>query len=99
MDYIDLGSNPTNEDCYQVGKHSYDLMRKEAAAYREGLRKKYGNEPNGVIIKIKCNSHDFGPYSSVVVYFNPNIKEHVDYAYSLENGFETWESVGLKRPE
>lgn len=102
VDYLDIGPVPAEEECAQVGASDYDYMtraRKECNAYVEALRKKLGPEPDGAMLRVKSNPHDFGSYLSVRCYYETDKQEAVDYALKCEgDGPNTWAEVGMSAP-
>lgn len=94
-DYIDLGPTPCDEDCAQVGSPTYKQdSNKETWRYLNGLLKFFGEPPGEAFFYIKSNPHDFGSYSSVVIYFHPDNKEELDFAIKVEQNLPaTWEEL------
>jgi hypothetical protein len=92
-DYIEIGSSPAAEDCAQVGDENYnEQSRVECRRFVELLTKTFGEPPAGAEFGIKNFSHDFGGYREVVVYFDDNYPDSVDFAYQVEaNSPQTWE--------
>jgi hypothetical protein len=85
MDILDLGPTPAEEKCAQVGQDNYhEVSRREANAYIKQLRRMFGEEPAGARLTMKSYPHDFGSYLEVVVKFNENDEEAVEYAFKLE---------------
>ena len=102
IDFIDLDTVPSEEECAQVGAEDYSTRSwKEARAYRDQLRRTFGDEPTGAKLLIKSNPHEFGNYLSVVCAYNQS-KEAVDYAFTCESrGPAYWdkeacEALGLE---
>lgn len=95
IDYISIGSAPSDENCVQVNpKLDYlPAMQEECGRFIELLRKIHGPEPEGARLRIKSNPHDFGTYLDVVCYFNDDLPEAVAYAFRLEAHVpRTWKS-------
>ena len=92
-DYLNIGSSPYDEICAQVGSQDYDgKSRKECQAYRNQLRRQFGQEPDGAKLTVKAFQHDFGSYREVVCYYDDNIRESIEYAFKLEgDGPATWD--------
>ena len=42
-------------------------------------------EPAGARLRITRNPHDFGDYFDVVVEYDPNVRDAVEYAFKLES--------------
>lgn len=98
MDYIDIGSVPSGEDCAQVGTEGYfEKGNKECRAFLNQLRRQFGVEPLGARLKIKTNQHDFGPYQEVVCCYDENNQAAANYALKLESEMpEHWDEESLR---
>jgi len=99
MDYETFGCTPVDEDCQQVGMPSYDPQkaRAECKAFIHQLRRQFGNEPFGAMLKIKSSLHDFGQYLEVSCMFEENEEEAVNYAYKIEANLpENWDDEAKK---
>jgi len=85
VDYLSLGPVPADEDCAQVGQPDYgSRARAECRRYISLLRKKFGPEPGKARLELKGCPHDFGTYYDVVVGYDEDDKESVEYAFRLE---------------
>lgn len=93
-DYLTIGSSPWGEDCAQLGSDGYDAKsRKECQAYKNQLRREFGEEPAGARLAAKSFAHDFGSYREVVCHYDNTNAEAVEYAYKLESeGPELWDA-------
>lgn len=97
-DYIEISCVPAGEDCQQVGTDHYDPQkaRKECEAFRDQLRRMFGDEPHGARLAIKSNPHDFGSYLQVICYYDTDNEAAVDYAFKCENDMpEHWDDKAL----
>ncbi len=85
-DSLSLGPTPYEEPCQQLGSPDYSEAeaKKECRRFIDLLRSKFGDEPPGAKLKITRNPHDFGEYFDVVVQYDPNVEEAVEYAFRLE---------------
>jgi len=85
MDELDLACTPAEEACEQLGPN-YDpaKARRECRAYVHQLKRQFGDPPVGTRFRIKSNPHDFGSYLDVVVVFDADSAESVDYAFRCE---------------
>ena len=95
-DFIYIGSAPAEEDCVQVNMDNscYPAqMKEECKRYIKALIRVYGEEPDGCILTIKWENHDFGSYCEVVCKYDTNSQEAVDYAFRVEEGLLTWNDV------
>lgn len=86
MDYLSLGPVPAEEECAQLGIDDdyHERAHRECRRYIKMLRKRFGREPDGAGFRITSNPHDFGDYLDVVVAFDPNVREAVEYAFRVE---------------
>lgn len=96
-DYLVIGATPAEEACAQVGSPDYKTrMIKEINAFINQLLRQFGPEPKGAEIRVKAFPHDFGTYHEVVVFFDDNNEEAVNYAYKIENEAATrWDEEAL----
>ena len=69
--YIELGTVPMSEDCFQAGFATEKQLRDEAIVYRKQLQRMF---PEGDFCAEAC-PHDFGNYYEVVIYYEPSGKE------------------------
>lgn len=95
MEYLELGSAPTEEECVQVSdKVDYiPAMREELIRYRKLLEKMFPS----CYFSIMWFDHDFGRYGEVVVRFNPDNEEEVHYAYNVEHNLpKYWEKENVQ---
>lgn len=85
IDYIELGPTPSEENCAQVGDDFYEKnAREECHRYLEQLIRQWG-EKNAHRFGIKRFPHDFGSYFEVVVYFDSDSEDDLDFAIKVEN--------------
>ena len=91
--YFVLGPTPGYEDCACVGEEDYEpRAKKECRRFIELLRKKFGPEPEGAHFAVKGFLHDFGTYYEVVISFDEDMPESVEYALRCEDNLPaTWE--------
>lgn len=62
-DYLNIGSTPTEEECFPCG---HPLAHRECRIYCEQLKREF---PRGVFT-VKSFPHDFGSYYEVVAWYN-----------------------------
>jgi hypothetical protein len=86
-DYISLGPVPAYENCQQVGTDHYDpeKARKECLLFIEAIRETLGPEPHGARLKVKSFPHEFGWYYDVVVQYDDEFPDAVEYAFRCES--------------
>ncbi|SRR6266851_5600143 len=95
-----LGPAPAEEACAQVGQLDYpEASRVECRAYIQAIMRVCGEPPEGAVLKIKAEEHDFGTHREVVVEFDGNNQAAADYAYKCdEHAPTTWEEANMKAP-
>ena len=95
MEWFDFDTVPYEEQCAQVGEPgALQKMKDEVKRTKTLLIQKFGEPPIGVLIRPHRNEHDFGPYYSLRVYFNPNLPDAVAYAFACEGDFpRTWDDT------
>lgn len=93
IDYLTIGSSPSDEDCAQVGSPDYtQRSRKECLVFLHQLERQFGDPPATARLTIKTFPHDFGEYKEVCVIFDNDIEEAVEYALKLEGVTpQTWD--------
>jgi len=97
-DYINIGSTPVEEDCAQVGQPDYpEQSRKECQVFKKQLLRKFGEPPMSTRLAIKEFPHDFGTYREVVVVYDDQDREGLEYALKLEGETpEKWDEEAKK---
>lgn len=81
MEKYYLGPAPSDEDCVQVGAENYEeLARRECRTYIEAIKAVCGEPPEGAVLRIERQQHDYGPYIEVVVQFDPENRAAAEYA-------------------
>lgn len=82
-DFLNLGPVPCDEPCAQVGEEEYETRaRAECKRFIAQLRRQFGPEPPGALLKIRGFDHDFGRYLEVIVTYRDQAS--FDYALRLE---------------
>ena len=94
-DSLDLGPNPSGEECVQVGSDEYAQWHQvENRAYINQLKRMFPDQPPTAAFSISANAHDFGTYHDVVIKFLENDEDAVDYAFNVENNApEYWDEL------
>lgn len=97
QDFLTLGPTPFGEDCAQVGTSDYYVRAiEETRRYKEMLEKKFPDLPQGLTFETKAFPHDFGTYHEVVVVYDRDDQEQVNYALKVERHLpETWEDTDV----
>lgn len=98
-DFVIVGSAPYEEDCAQVGSDDYgSRVVAECKAFIGQIHRAYGDN-EGVTLRMKAFSHDFGCYHEVVALFDHDDSDAAEFAYELEddpkNLLGTWDQVSL----
>ena len=86
MDYLDLGSAPSDEDCAQLGVDAeyHVRARRECRALIHQFMRICGEPPPGAYFRIHENPHDFGTYLSIAIHFDPQDEDAIAYAYRCD---------------
>lgn len=98
-DYISIGNSPYEEPCTQVSSNDPEYpakQKKECRALAGQLIRMNGEPPKGAEFAIMKNPHDFGTYYDLVVVFDTDIEEAVDYAFLCEDLPENWDGEALE---
>ena len=100
-DCMPLGPVPYAEDCAQLGTPGYyERARKECRAYRNQLRRVFGEPPGNASFVMKSFPHDLGSYHEICVRYDPNNEEESDFAYMCEGNLpELWDEEARKELE
>ena len=88
IDYMDIGSSPTDEYCAQLGSDGYEVLsRIELNAYVHQLERMFPHvkETDSLKFAVKRFNHDFGTYAEVVIYFNTENEHDYEYAILIEH--------------
>jgi len=97
IDYLEIGPVPADEDCQQCGTPGYCTIaaRAECVRFMTAIRLTCGIEPQGAWLSIKRNEHDFGTYYEVIVKYDDNYPEAIDYAFKVESEAPTTWPEGI----
>jgi hypothetical protein len=90
-DHISLGPVPAEESCQQVGTQEYDpqAARAECKRFVGAIRLAVGPEPEGAILRITSNPHDFGSYYDVEVWYDAENEQASEYASHCDSSAPT----------
>lgn len=86
MEYLELGSAPSDENCVQVSstRNYYEEMKEELQRYKLMLQKRFSFVQNSCCyFSVKWEQHDFGSYGEVVIKY-PETEEGVKIAFFVE---------------
>lgn len=91
--YLFLGPVPWGEECAQLGSKDYaSRAKRECTRFIQLLEKKYSDKPDTIRFETREFEHNFGTYYSVVVWYDTDEVESVEYAIDCEDGYpEYWE--------
>ncbi len=95
-DHLFLGPTPGAEPCLQLGSPDFTMEKAklECRRYIELLEQKFRPVPEGAYFRIKTETHEFGSYPEVVVDFDSENEEAVDFAFHVENNLPgTWDDT------
>src|SRR3990167_9683441 len=98
-EYIELGSVPADEQCFQVGSKFEHLIREECRIYKEQLKREFPeSERHGVFFLIRNFSHDFRTYYEVCAKFSEENEQAQAFAYKIqENACLYWDTISLSQ--
>jgi len=98
------GSAPADEDCSQIEHPGYDRSaQKECYCYIEQMKRDYEKAhskplPEGVQLRVKSNSHDFGTYYEVTASVEESDHEAMEAAFWLDgNASTTWDDISVQK--
>ena len=98
-DYQSIGPVPCAEDCQQIGSPDYDddKARLECKTYIAQLKRMHKNIPFAASFGLKSFPHDFGTYTEVVVNFDDEYEDSVNFMLEVEcNLPEDWDDESKK---
>lgn len=99
-DKYHLGPGPAEEGCAQVGSDGYEeRATAECRAYIAAIKMVLGDPPPKARLLVEWADHDFGRYAEVVVAFDGNDREAVEYAARCDaQAPTTWAAAGMTAP-
>lgn len=94
LEKLYLGPTPADEACAQVGRPGYrDQALKECRAYIRQLERLFSEPPPGAHFALSRETHDFGTYYEVIVQYDPEDGDAIDFALRVEASLPaTWDS-------
>lgn len=101
FDFLYLGSVPSDEECIQVESDANYIqpMLNECNRYKELLEKLFPipNHLKGHLeFKIKRESYEAGPYYEVIIRYDEDLEEAVNFAFYVENNLPSnWNTIPL----
>jgi hypothetical protein len=100
LDYINLGSTPSDEDCAQVGSPDYqNRANKELDTYKAQLERMFPGWETHKNLKFKKMwfPHDFGSYGEIVITFDSDNELEAATAIEIEwNTPTSWDEEARK---
>ncbi len=95
MDYLNIGSTPTDEPCAQIDSPNCSILSHiEARVFINQLYRQFPT--SDIHLKVKTFAHDFGNYIEVIVLFDENNPKSIDQAYDIEaNTPSNWDKEAL----
>lgn len=105
LEKLYLGPTPAEEPCAQVGQINYrEQALKECRAYLRQLARHFGEPPPETRFALTRETHDFGTYFEVVVWYDPEDEASREFAFRTEDDLPArWdaqarEELGLEAP-
>lgn len=86
---LSLGNVPIDEPCLQVGDVPLSALLAEVKCYLDYLERHF--QPKHTTLGIKKESHDFGTYYDVVVYYDEFDEVAEAEALEMENSPLNWD--------
>jgi hypothetical protein len=102
LDEMELGPTPAEESCQQLGSDNYAVdAKKECRVYIEFLQRLFPipeHLEESLMFKIKSCPHDYGDYYDVMIKFDSEIPEAVDFAYNVEANLPgEWDDIAREK--
>lgn len=96
-DYLFIGPTPAEEPCAQLGTDYYTPRAQiECRAFMAQLQRQFGKPPGSASFRISRCAHELGTYLEVVIVFNDNSEEEIDYAFNVEsNSPSHWDEEAI----
>jgi len=97
-DYIELGTTPCSENCVGIGSDDYRKQSKiEANTFAKQLIRNFGQGTLNNYFEFKSFPHDFGTYFELVIHYNDEDEESLEYALKLEGNLpEVWDEKSIE---
>ncbi len=88
------------EDCAQVGQPDYpEASKAECRAFIQAIKRVCGEPPDGAVLTIKSQPHDFGQYREVAVVYDAENQAAADYADKCDRQAPgTWAEANMEAP-
>jgi len=98
IDYMEIGPNPCEEDCAQLGTPDYRRISNiEMDVYIDQLCREFATRLDYVDFGKKWFNHDFGSYGEVVVYYNTEDELSTKAAFFIEANLPmNWDEESLE---
>jgi hypothetical protein len=105
LEKLYLGPTPAEEPCAQLGQPNYhEQALKECRAYIRQLARRFGEPPPGTRFAQSRETHDFGSYFEVVVWYDPEDEASREFALRVDDDLparwdaQAQEELGLAAP-
>ena len=100
LDYLNLGSTPSDEDCAQVGSPDYqNRANKELDAYKAQLERMFPGLETHKRMEFKKMwfPHDFGSYGEIVITYDDDNELEAATAIEIEwNTPTNWDQEAIE---
>jgi hypothetical protein len=103
VDYLTLGSTPSDEPCAQVGSENYRVCcLMEGQAFKQQLLRSNPDleqkENEGIItLRLKGFPHDFGTYHELCVIYDEDNQDSIRTAHQIDEDLpENWDSQAIE---
>ena len=101
FDYLTLGSTPSSEPYQQlVDCYNHIVATKEARIFKQQLIRQFSDGLDGrrAYFTIKHFSHDFGTYCEVVIIYDNNDEEAINFAFNVKANIpEYWDGISKQQ--
>ena len=97
---IFLGPAPAEESCAQIGDSNYpEASKAECRAYITAIKRVCGEPPEGAVLRVKSEQHDYGTYRECVVEYDGDNQAAAEFADKCDrHAPTTWEAAGMTAP-
>jgi hypothetical protein len=95
-----LGPCPSDEEpASTLDTDFHERNKAECRAFIQAIKRVCGEPPEGAVLRIKTEQHEYGAYRECIVEFDGNNPEAAAYAAKCdESAPTTWEAAGMTTP-